>query len=48
MAITAERALPGAASPRRGARTARFAGYPFVLPALIVVLAVLSYLRALE
>src|SRR5690242_5710106 len=44
MAITAERALPeSAVSPPRGSRTARFAGYPFVVPALMVVLAVMSY-----
>lgn len=43
MAITAEQALPGAVSPPRGSRTARFAGYPFVAPALMVVLAVMSY-----
>lgn len=43
MAITADRALPGAVSPPRGSRTARFAGYPFVAPALLVVLAVMSY-----
>jgi len=42
MAITTERALPGAVSPPRGSRTARFAGYPFVAPALMVVLAVMS------
>src|SRR6201996_3338544 len=43
MAITAERAAPGAAPPPTVSRTARFAGYPFVVPALVVVLAVMSY-----
>lgn len=43
MAVTVERALSGAASPPRRSRTARLAGYPFVVPALMVVLAVMSY-----
>ena len=43
MAITAERALPGAARSSQVSRSARFAGYPFVVPALVVVLAVMSY-----
>jgi multiple sugar transport system permease protein len=44
MTITAERAPAGAApaspAPRR---RGRFAGYPFVAPALVVVLAIMSY-----
>ncbi|MGH3169507.1 MAG: carbohydrate ABC transporter permease [Trebonia sp.] len=43
MAITAEQTLPGTVSPPRKSRVARFAGYPFVVPALAVVLAVMSY-----
>jgi multiple sugar transport system permease protein len=43
MAITAERAAPSAAPSSTVSRTARFAGYPFVVPALVVVLAVMSY-----
>jgi multiple sugar transport system permease protein len=43
MAITAERAAPSAAPSSTVSRTARFAGYPFVAPALVVVLAVMSY-----
>ena len=43
MAITARRALPGAVSAPRRSRASRFAGYPFVAPALAVVLAVMSY-----
>lgn len=43
MAITAERAAPGAPPASRRPRAARFAGYPFVVPALAVVLAVMSY-----
>jgi multiple sugar transport system permease protein len=43
MAITAEQALTGAAPPPRRSYAARFAGYPFVVPALVVVLAVMSY-----
>ncbi|HEX6521407.1 MAG TPA: sugar ABC transporter permease [Streptosporangiaceae bacterium] len=43
MAITAERAAPSAAPSSTVSRTARFAGYPFVVPALVVVLAIMSY-----
>lgn len=42
MAITAEQALTGAASPPRKSYAARLAGIPFVVPALLVVLAVMS------
>ena len=43
MAITAERTAAGAAPASAAPRGARFAGYPFVVPALLVVLAVMSY-----
>jgi multiple sugar transport system permease protein len=43
MAITAERAVHSAAPTSKRTASARFAGYPFVIPALVVVLAVMSY-----
>jgi multiple sugar transport system permease protein len=44
MAITSERApTAGAAPSPRASRRSRWAGYPFVVPALLVVLAVMSY-----
>lgn len=43
MTITTERAATGAASQPPAPRRGRFAGYPFVAPALVVVLAIMSY-----
>jgi multiple sugar transport system permease protein len=43
MTITAERAAAGAAPKSPAPRRGRFAGYPFVAPALVVVLAIMSY-----